>query len=52
MNARSKMNSSKCIPNNIDKYIKQFPQVIQDKLECIRNTIRSAAPNVEETINF
>jgi len=37
---------------NIDEYIAGFPKEIQKKLEEIRATIRKAAPDAEETINY
>jgi uncharacterized protein YdhG (YjbR/CyaY superfamily) len=37
---------------NIDEYIATFPKEIQKKLEEIRATIRKAAPEAEETINY
>ena len=46
------MNSDRHLPENIDEYIKQFPQVIQDKHECLRKTIRSGVPDAKETINY
>lgn len=37
---------------NIDEYIAQFPEEVQEILEKIRATIRAAAPDAEETINY
>ncbi len=37
---------------NIDEYIAQFPEEVQVILEKIRATIRAAAPEAEETINY
>ncbi len=36
----------------VDSYISQFPQEVQKKLEQIRNAIRKAAPDAEETIGY
>ncbi len=36
----------------IDDYIKMFPQDIQTILEMLRQTIREAAPEAEETISY
>jgi uncharacterized protein YdhG (YjbR/CyaY superfamily) len=36
----------------IDEYIASFPEEVQEILEKIRTTIRKAAPNAEETINY
>jgi uncharacterized protein YdhG (YjbR/CyaY superfamily) len=37
---------------NIDAFISDFPQDIQEKLQLIRETIRHAAPEAEECINY
>lgn len=39
-------------PNDIDKYIADFPEDIQEILEELRSVIRKAAPQAEETINY
>lgn len=39
-------------PQNIDEYIAGFPKEVQEILEKIRMTIRKAAPDAEETINY
>ena len=39
-------------PKNIDEYIAGFPQEVQEILEKVRMTIREAAPDAEETINY
>jgi uncharacterized protein YdhG (YjbR/CyaY superfamily) len=36
----------------IDKFIAGFPKEVQEILEKIRETIRGAAPEAEETINY
>ena len=37
---------------NMDEYIAGFPNEVQEKLEKLRMTIRKAAPEAEETINY
>jgi uncharacterized protein YdhG (YjbR/CyaY superfamily) len=37
---------------NIDEYIASFPKDTQELLEKLRATIRAAAPEAEETINY
>jgi uncharacterized protein YdhG (YjbR/CyaY superfamily) len=44
------MNTKK--PKNIDEYIADFPEDVQVILEQMRSTIKKAAPNAEETINY
>ncbi len=39
-------------PNNINEYIAGFPRQTQLILEAIRATIKKAAPEAEETINY
>jgi len=39
-------------PDSIDGYIADFPKDIQKILEQIRATIKKAAPDAEETINY
>jgi uncharacterized protein YdhG (YjbR/CyaY superfamily) len=39
-------------PNTIDEYIAGFPADVQAILQKIRMTIREAAPEAEETINY
>ncbi len=43
------MNTSK---NDIDHYIADFPLEIQTLLEKVRKTIKKAAPEATETINY
>jgi uncharacterized protein YdhG (YjbR/CyaY superfamily) len=38
--------------NDIDKYIKEFPEETQSLLEQIRMTIRAEAPEAEEIISY
>ncbi len=37
---------------SIDSYIANFPKEVQKILEQVRSTIRKAAPDAEETINY
>ena len=46
------MERTKTAPGNIDEYIAVFPQAVQEILEQIRETIRKAAPDAEETISY
>jgi uncharacterized protein YdhG (YjbR/CyaY superfamily) len=39
-------------PQNIEEYIQKFPDDVQEILEKILVTIREAAPDAEETINY
>jgi uncharacterized protein YdhG (YjbR/CyaY superfamily) len=39
-------------PQNIDEYIAGFPPEIQEILQKVRETIRKAAPDAEETISY
>jgi len=36
----------------IDEYIRTFPEDVQRILENLRQTVRTAAPDAEETINY
>src|SRR4051812_35549781 len=38
--------------NDIDEYIKNFPRPIQELLEQVRKTIKEAAPDAAEKINY
>jgi uncharacterized protein YdhG (YjbR/CyaY superfamily) len=46
------MKTNQTAPQNIDEYIAGFPEEVQEILEKIRLTIRKAAPDAEETINY
>jgi uncharacterized protein YdhG (YjbR/CyaY superfamily) len=46
------MKTNKTIPKDIDEYIASFPKDIQEILEKLRTTIRKAAPDAEEIINY
>ena len=39
-------------PSNIDEYIAGFPKDVQKILQKVRKTIKEAAPEAEETINY
>jgi len=39
-------------PKTIDEYIAAFPKEIQELLESVRATIKEAAPDAKETINY
>lgn len=39
-------------PNTIDEYIAGFPNDVQGKLQQVRETIKKAAPDAEETIKY
>lgn len=46
------MKSKKALPNNIDEYIACFPKDVQAVLQQVRNTVKKAAPDAEETISY
>ena len=46
------MKTNQTAPKNMDEYIAGFPNDVQEFLEKIRMTIRKAAPDAEETINY
>jgi uncharacterized protein YdhG (YjbR/CyaY superfamily) len=46
------MRTKRTKAQNIDEYIADFPDDVQKILEKIRITIRKAAPDAEETINY
>ena len=46
------MTTNKATTNDIDEYIASFPKEVQEILEEIRMTIRKAAPEAKETINY
>lgn len=39
-------------PHDIDSYISGFPEKVQNILQKVRETIKAAAPNAEETISY
>jgi uncharacterized protein YdhG (YjbR/CyaY superfamily) len=40
------------VTKSMDSYISRFPKEVQKILERVRSTIREAAPDAEETINY
>lgn len=46
------MSTSRAKPKTIAEYIALFPPDVQEILEKIRATIRSAAPDAQETISY
>ena len=46
------MTTNKIMPKDINEYIASFPKDIQEILEKFRTTIRKAAPDAEEIINY
>ena len=44
--------SNQNAPKDIDEYIRMFPEEIQNKLQAVRRTIKEAAPEAKETINY
>ena len=46
------MDNKKAGFNSIDEYIQTFPEDIQKILQEVRATIKSAAPDAEETISY
>lgn len=39
-------------PQTVDEYIASFPPDMQQKLQQVRQTVRKAAPDAEETIGY
>ena len=46
------MNTEQPAPKTIDEYIAGFPSEVQAILQTLRATIRAAAPDATETINY
>ena len=46
------MRTDRTAPKNIDEYIAGFPPDVQEILQKLTTTIRKAAPDAEETINY
>jgi uncharacterized protein YdhG (YjbR/CyaY superfamily) len=46
------MKAAPSAPKTIDEYIAGFPADVQQVLEKLRQTIRQAAPQAQETINY
>ena len=47
-----KATTKRIIAKNVDEYINGFPSDVQAKLEKIRKTIRTNAPQAEEVISY
>jgi len=46
------MDKKGTVPGNIDEYISQFSEEIQEKLQQIRSVIRAEAPDATEKISY
>lgn len=46
------METKQAAPQTIDEYIARFPPEVQEILQKVRQTIREAAPEAEETISY
>jgi uncharacterized protein YdhG (YjbR/CyaY superfamily) len=46
------MSAEETAPNSMDAYIAGFPEEVRAILQKIRQTIREAAPQAQETINY
>jgi uncharacterized protein YdhG (YjbR/CyaY superfamily) len=46
------MQSTTAVPGSIDEYIAGFPPDVQPVLRQVRETIRQAAPDAQETISY
>src|SRR5687768_16359263 len=46
------MEKEKTIPQNVDEYIKDFPEETQNMLQELRATIKKIAPEAEEMIGY
>lgn len=46
------MATSRATPKTIDEYISGFPPDVQAVLQKVRQLVRSAAPDVQETISY
>jgi uncharacterized protein YdhG (YjbR/CyaY superfamily) len=46
------MQSNQPAPENIDEYISEFPDDVQQILQQVRTTIKNAAPEAKETIKY
>jgi uncharacterized protein YdhG (YjbR/CyaY superfamily) len=44
--------TSRSKATTIDEYIREFPKEVQRRLQEVRQTIREAAPQAEETISY
>lgn len=39
-------------PKNVDEYISSQPKYVRERLQAIRQTIKSAAPNAQEKLSY
>jgi uncharacterized protein YdhG (YjbR/CyaY superfamily) len=46
------MKTKRRTPQDIDEYIAEFPESVQQRLEKIRATIKKAAPKAQEKISY
>lgn len=46
------METKQAAPRTIDEYIARFPPEVEEILQKVRQTIREAAPEAEETISY
>lgn len=46
------MNTTPMTPGTVDEYIESFPADVQEKLQRIRQIIREAVPEAQETIKY
>lgn len=46
------MKTHKLIPQSVNEYIAMFPTDIQENMNGLRATIKNAAPESEEAINY
>ncbi len=46
------MEEKRCTAANIDEYIEQFPENVQNNLNQLRQVIREAAPKAQEKISY
>ena len=50
--AASDSNGESAPPNEVDLYIRAFPEPVREKLEAIRRFIREEAPEAKEVISY
>src|SRR5689334_3882806 len=46
------MQTNQSAPRNVDEYIAGFPKDVQQILQKVRQTVKDAAPEAEETIGY
>jgi uncharacterized protein YdhG (YjbR/CyaY superfamily) len=52
MQEKAAMATKSSSPQNIDEYVEDFPEAVQEILQKIRLTIKKAVPQAEETISY